>query len=189
MSEPESTTCPQCRRTSYNPNDVRERYCGACHQYYDMMPVELVETLMRSRARATPRFDVTIGVDDSRFQSAIYRALQERALSASPPLAHYYVDHDGRVHDVRDQVAEWERSLHQSLQAWREVVEVEASSRRRFEASVDAYVVGQLRDELGQAVPERDPAPCGWHMRDGFRFGGTAVDVELPPAEGGFVLW
>ena len=23
-------TCPRCRRTSYNPNDARDRYCGAC---------------------------------------------------------------------------------------------------------------------------------------------------------------
>lgn len=33
----ESITCPQCGRTSYNPNDVRERYCGNCHQYHDTM--------------------------------------------------------------------------------------------------------------------------------------------------------
>lgn len=24
-------TCPVCRRTSYNPNDITERYCGYCH--------------------------------------------------------------------------------------------------------------------------------------------------------------
>ena len=28
-----SYTCPLCGRTSYNPNDVREQYCGACHQW------------------------------------------------------------------------------------------------------------------------------------------------------------
>jgi hypothetical protein len=27
----ESFTCPVCGRTSYNPNDVREQWCGACH--------------------------------------------------------------------------------------------------------------------------------------------------------------
>jgi hypothetical protein len=26
-----SFTCPVCGRTSYNPNDVREQWCGACH--------------------------------------------------------------------------------------------------------------------------------------------------------------
>jgi hypothetical protein len=24
-------TCPDCGRTSWNPNDAREGYCGACH--------------------------------------------------------------------------------------------------------------------------------------------------------------
>ncbi len=24
-------TCPRCERTSYNPTDIREGYCGACH--------------------------------------------------------------------------------------------------------------------------------------------------------------
>jgi hypothetical protein len=26
-----SFTCPRCHATSYNPNDVREGYCGNCH--------------------------------------------------------------------------------------------------------------------------------------------------------------
>lgn len=33
----DSITCPQCGRTSHNPNDVREKYCGYCHQYHDTM--------------------------------------------------------------------------------------------------------------------------------------------------------
>lgn len=28
-----SFTCPKCRRTSYSPDDIREGYCGACHDY------------------------------------------------------------------------------------------------------------------------------------------------------------
>jgi hypothetical protein len=32
MSEP-SITCPQCGMTSHNPNDVREGYCGNCHDW------------------------------------------------------------------------------------------------------------------------------------------------------------
>jgi hypothetical protein len=35
-----SITCPQCGRTSYNPNDVEQRYCGACHQYIGDMIVK-----------------------------------------------------------------------------------------------------------------------------------------------------
>jgi protein-arginine kinase activator protein McsA len=30
-------TCPQCGMTSYNPNDIRYRYCGNCHQFHDTM--------------------------------------------------------------------------------------------------------------------------------------------------------
>jgi hypothetical protein len=28
-----SITCPICFRTSYNPNDIREGYCGYCHKW------------------------------------------------------------------------------------------------------------------------------------------------------------
>lgn len=28
-------TCPHCRQTSWNPNDVKYHYCGACHHYCD----------------------------------------------------------------------------------------------------------------------------------------------------------
>lgn len=28
---PPRFVCPRCRRASSNPNDWRERYCGACH--------------------------------------------------------------------------------------------------------------------------------------------------------------
>ena len=37
FSERQSITCPRCRRTSYNLNDVRHRYCGACHEFHDIM--------------------------------------------------------------------------------------------------------------------------------------------------------
>jgi len=33
----ESVTCPVCGKTSFNPNDVRERYCGNCHMFHDDM--------------------------------------------------------------------------------------------------------------------------------------------------------
>lgn len=29
----DSITCPQCGRTSYHPMDIKEGYCGACHDY------------------------------------------------------------------------------------------------------------------------------------------------------------
>jgi len=33
-----SITCPTCGMVSYNHNDIRERYCGHCHQFHDEMP-------------------------------------------------------------------------------------------------------------------------------------------------------
>lgn len=27
-------TCPECSRTSHNPNDEKYRYCGACHKFF-----------------------------------------------------------------------------------------------------------------------------------------------------------
>lgn len=33
MANP-SITCSQCGLTSYNENDIRERYCGRCHKFH-----------------------------------------------------------------------------------------------------------------------------------------------------------
>ncbi len=27
--------CRRCGHTSYHPEDVRQRYCGACHRFHD----------------------------------------------------------------------------------------------------------------------------------------------------------
>ncbi len=32
--------CLICDRVSWNQNDVKEKYCGACHQYHDVMGKE-----------------------------------------------------------------------------------------------------------------------------------------------------
>lgn len=29
----DSFTCPRCGRTSHHPDDIREGYCGACHDW------------------------------------------------------------------------------------------------------------------------------------------------------------
>lgn len=29
----EGFTCPKCKRTSYHPEDKRQGYCGACHEF------------------------------------------------------------------------------------------------------------------------------------------------------------
>lgn len=33
MNDSGGFTCPVCGRTSHNPNDVREGYCGNCHDW------------------------------------------------------------------------------------------------------------------------------------------------------------
>lgn len=33
-----SFTCPNCQTISYNPNDIAQRYCGACHAFVDDAP-------------------------------------------------------------------------------------------------------------------------------------------------------
>ncbi len=30
-----SITCLRCKRTSHNPNDVENHYCGYCHAFHD----------------------------------------------------------------------------------------------------------------------------------------------------------
>jgi ribosomal protein L37E len=42
--EPPSITCPRCGMTSYHPKDISERYCGACHQFHEMMTHERLES-------------------------------------------------------------------------------------------------------------------------------------------------
>lgn len=36
-SEQPSIVCPRCGRRSFHPEDVRQRYCGACHMFHDDM--------------------------------------------------------------------------------------------------------------------------------------------------------
>jgi len=33
VTQAPSFTCPRCGRTSHNPNDAREGYCGHCHDW------------------------------------------------------------------------------------------------------------------------------------------------------------
>ena len=35
IPSPPSFRCPRCGAVSYNPNDIRERYCGRCHVFVD----------------------------------------------------------------------------------------------------------------------------------------------------------
>lgn len=55
-----SFTCPFCERTSFNPNDVRFRYCGACHRFYperDESTTELALAWLEEDARQERKRD------------------------------------------------------------------------------------------------------------------------------------
>lgn len=34
--------CLLCDRLSYNPNDIKEHYCGACHAFLDDVPRDFI---------------------------------------------------------------------------------------------------------------------------------------------------
>jgi len=44
-------TCPRCGRTSHHPDDEREGYCGACHDWTGT-PAVSADDLDRALARA-----------------------------------------------------------------------------------------------------------------------------------------
>lgn len=37
LAREKGITCPQCGMTSYNLNDIKEKYCGHCHQWHEDM--------------------------------------------------------------------------------------------------------------------------------------------------------
>lgn len=40
IGKDEAVKCLVCGLTSYNPNDVMQRYCGKCHKYHSDMQLE-----------------------------------------------------------------------------------------------------------------------------------------------------
>jgi hypothetical protein len=36
----ESYTCPKCGMTSYHPEDIKNKYCGNCHQFLELLQFE-----------------------------------------------------------------------------------------------------------------------------------------------------
>lgn len=60
-TEQPSITCPRCRRTSYNPNDIESKYCGN-HQYHHLL-ADGVTQLVCARCKATLGFEVPPGME------------------------------------------------------------------------------------------------------------------------------
>lgn len=66
MSEQPSITCPRCSRTSYNPNDIAQGYCGYCHWWTSdaqLGDVDLSPRVARAfRLTAMARHSVQVGL-------------------------------------------------------------------------------------------------------------------------------
>ena len=45
-----SFTCPDCRRTSYHPQDVANQYCGACHVFHQWGGIPSVSMTAKPKA-------------------------------------------------------------------------------------------------------------------------------------------
>lgn len=72
-----SITCPECGRTSFNPNDVRERYCGNCH-WWTSDPV-----VMAARRRALAEEGVDpVGGDEL---DQLFGEAEQVAAAVMPP--------------------------------------------------------------------------------------------------------
>lgn len=56
MAQP-SITCPRCKMTSYNPNDILNKYCGSCCAFWEDEEylMELRKEIARARLREEKR--------------------------------------------------------------------------------------------------------------------------------------
>ena len=50
MTDQPLITCPACGAVSYNVNDIREGYCGRCHDWTGQPRSEIAEIVTASRA-------------------------------------------------------------------------------------------------------------------------------------------
>jgi hypothetical protein len=58
--------CPECHMVSWNPNDVREGYCGMCHYYTSAPAWKLMkDALLNQQTAVFPAVyvDLTAGLD------------------------------------------------------------------------------------------------------------------------------
>lgn len=55
-TNPPSITCPVCRRTSYNDNDIWHKYCGYCHQHQCFMICQRCRDSAESHEQVDDKF-------------------------------------------------------------------------------------------------------------------------------------
>jgi hypothetical protein len=83
-----SITCPVCNKTSYNPNDIENGYCGYCHAYTGVVnPQAVAERVIREthdstrnlvdRMREADAFGLTVGDPSIPRPETTYRPTEE----------------------------------------------------------------------------------------------------------------
>ena len=134
-----SVTCPRCQMTSYNPNDIREGYCGNCHDWTGAAPA-------------------------SRHRFADELAGHERALIAISGEAPYNV----QVHlifdvlDTVDEIADKETAGPDCQRSRRPVGRCPGSRRGGSEGSGDVH---PEPDRSGTGKPDAGEGDVGWDGR------------------------
>lgn len=57
LDPPPSIECPACHRVSYNINDIRERYCGHCHNWHDFLTPQPKQAPLFAPTASAAAFD------------------------------------------------------------------------------------------------------------------------------------
>lgn len=79
-----SFTCLICGRTSYNPADEREGYCGACHVFVNDPSINaLAADLARLDLGSEPYWTQDVRIAQRRIESARIDARRSRADQSS----------------------------------------------------------------------------------------------------------
>jgi hypothetical protein len=60
LANDQAILCLDCGLISFNPNDVRERYCGNCHEFHD---AKEVKARVREHFASTPAAEVVASVE------------------------------------------------------------------------------------------------------------------------------
>lgn len=82
MAEVKSITCPVCKMTSFNPNDIESGYCGNCHRWtHGTVRVSVTSDTGQIKHRGDGKQFVDTLVASIRRFKAQYRRCRTRELS------------------------------------------------------------------------------------------------------------
>lgn len=83
-ADPMSYVCPRCAARSFNPNDLREKYCGACHDWTGDVGLDdsLTQALLTAIAQARFRSGAASDMNEPAERVREHRADADRWLAA-----------------------------------------------------------------------------------------------------------